>query len=312
MIKSLHLQNFQAHEKLDLEFDPRVNVIVGPSNRGKTAIMRAFNWLFFNKPSGDFFRKWDSDRTLVEVILSNGTVISKERSNKDNIYFLNKEAFRAFGQSVPDPIAKALHLDSINVQEQMDPPFLVNESSGEVARQLNKVANLSVIDSAMSYINKVVRQNQSKLSSAKQELKELQDELRSMDWIEVLEPLIIAAESRQKQADMAGKTIQSLERLRRDLIVTETAIGQAAEDLEQLESLSRQFEKAVLLEQERNQWEEKIASLVRELEDIQYLNEQIEQTLVLKETKESLYKKKMPEVCPLCELPINKEHRCTS
>jgi len=57
MIKYLQIQNFQSHKDSLLEFDPGVNVIVGSSDSGKTAVIRALRWLVWNRPSGDAFRR---------------------------------------------------------------------------------------------------------------------------------------------------------------------------------------------------------------------------------------------------------------
>ena len=43
-IESLSLHNFQCHEHLDIAFDPQLTTIVGPSDVGKTAILRALKW----------------------------------------------------------------------------------------------------------------------------------------------------------------------------------------------------------------------------------------------------------------------------
>lgn len=40
-IKSLHLENFRCYEKLDMDFEPKLTVIVGDNGRGKTAIFDA-------------------------------------------------------------------------------------------------------------------------------------------------------------------------------------------------------------------------------------------------------------------------------
>jgi exonuclease SbcC len=54
-IKKLSLRNFQSHRETDLEFSPGLNIIVGPSDQGKSAIIRALRWLFYNEPRGTGF-----------------------------------------------------------------------------------------------------------------------------------------------------------------------------------------------------------------------------------------------------------------
>ena len=63
MIKSIHLRNFQRHKKLDIDLSEGVNVIVGPSDIGKTAILRALYWLRFNRPlSTEVLHTWGAEK----------------------------------------------------------------------------------------------------------------------------------------------------------------------------------------------------------------------------------------------------------
>jgi exonuclease SbcC len=69
MIDSLSIQNFQSHEKTELEFDEGINIIIGQSDSGKSAILRALNWVVNNKPNGEAFKSnWGGD-TKVKIII---------------------------------------------------------------------------------------------------------------------------------------------------------------------------------------------------------------------------------------------------
>ena len=58
-IKSIELQNFQSHVKTIIEpAGPGfLTVITGPSDSGKTAIIRALKWLLYNQPQGAEFTR---------------------------------------------------------------------------------------------------------------------------------------------------------------------------------------------------------------------------------------------------------------
>ena len=59
--------------------------------------------------------------------------------------------------TVPEPITKALNLNAVNIQSQMDAPFLLSSSAGEVAQTLNEVVGLEDIDRALTAANRMVR-----------------------------------------------------------------------------------------------------------------------------------------------------------
>ena len=79
MISGLLLKNFQSHKKTILHFHPGVNAIIGKSNSGKTAILRALYWIIYNRPSGiSFVSFWNRDKkgnpiepTLAQIINNN-------------------------------------------------------------------------------------------------------------------------------------------------------------------------------------------------------------------------------------------------
>jgi len=58
IIKSLKLTNFRNHKKLNLDFDPRINLLVGNNGVGKTNILESIHLLSSTK---SFRAKYDSD-----------------------------------------------------------------------------------------------------------------------------------------------------------------------------------------------------------------------------------------------------------
>lgn len=185
-ITHLKLKNFQAHEKIVLKFSPAITTIVGPSDIGKSAILRALGWVCLNNMSGSEFVKEGAKQAEVSVKLQEGEkveIISRARSANGvtNTYEQGGDEFKAFGQGVPDSIAAELQLNDINFQGQHDSPFWFNETAGEVSRRLNAVIDLTVIDSSLSYIGSEVRRNQERLTLYNERLKTVLDELKTIE-----------------------------------------------------------------------------------------------------------------------------------
>ncbi|WPS85421.1 AAA family ATPase (plasmid) [Brevibacillus halotolerans] len=76
------LENFQSHEYTDLELSRGLNIFVGESRQGKTSVLRAFQWVYENKPTGKRVIKKGSDYAKVTVFLSNGFVVSRIMETK--------------------------------------------------------------------------------------------------------------------------------------------------------------------------------------------------------------------------------------
>lgn len=200
MINSITLKNFQSHKDTHIEFHSGVNAIVGLSDSGKTAILRALNWVVNNKPSGDAFTShWGGD-CVVTIELWDGTTVSRGRTKTDNYYSLNGEMYRAFGQDVPEPVRKAFNMNEINIQAQMDAPFLLSSGPGGVAQILNRVANLDVIDKAISSIRKQKLRADGDLKAEEARVEQLHADFEKFGYLAELEEAISALESLDRQA----------------------------------------------------------------------------------------------------------------
>lgn len=152
MINSITLQNFQSHKSSTLEFCKGVNTIKGVSDSGKSSILRGLNLVVNNKPSGDSYCSHWGGKTIVKAVFD-GCPISNIRDKGGNEYDLDGSVFKALAGNVPEEVQTVINMDEINLQGQMDSPFLLSETSGEVAKIFNRTVDLDVIDSTNKNIN---------------------------------------------------------------------------------------------------------------------------------------------------------------
>ena len=186
MLNRLKIKNFQSHRRSELTFSPGVNVIVGTSDSGKSAILRALRWLIWNRPSGDTFRSWWGGDIEVELETSENTI--RRRKGKTDEYILDEgEPFRAFRTDVPQEITDAVNISEVNFQQQSERYLLLNSTSGEVARFFNKVAHLDQIDRGSSFIRSTISRLTSAIDSLHSQRKTKRDELDSYDYLEKFE-----------------------------------------------------------------------------------------------------------------------------
>ena len=197
MIKSLELTNFQSHKQSSLEFDPGVNVIVGASDSGKTAIIRALRWLIWNRPSGDSFRSTWGGNTDVTILIEN-CLVTRHKGKIDK-YFLEDSEFKAFGKEVPTEITQALNLNEINLQSQLDAPFLLSDSPGEVAKHFNKIAHLDQIDNGLKNVQKWIRDIEQDISSSNKQVIQLTEDLEKFEHLEKFEVDVEVLETMESQ-----------------------------------------------------------------------------------------------------------------
>lgn len=213
MIKKLTIKNFQSHKNTEIDFDKGVNIIVGSTDSGKSAIIRALRWVVWNKPGGDAFRSYWGGDTEVSVNIGNSTVI--RHKGKENTYTIKskkeKLLFKAFGANTPQEIQDILNLDEVNLQQQLDSPFLLSETPGAISAYFNKVAGIDLIDKGRQNIEKEIRTVTSTISVRKQDLKDKKTALQQYDNLEKAEIELEGIEKLEKQRNFLSKRKRKLE-----------------------------------------------------------------------------------------------------
>lgn len=207
MLRKVIIKNFQAHEELEFFFHPGVNVITGPSDVGKSAVIRAIRWVLENRPQGTGFLNWETDLKVgcsVTLIFQGGDEITRERTSAHNSYIVNGVRLDAVRTDVPKEVTEIANVLPCCLQTQLSPYFLLQDTSGEVARRLNEVAGLDIISESLKSVNSVERQARADAETAKEEAGAIRISL------ERLVPLTDAAELLQR-AESAWSTVSSMQ-----------------------------------------------------------------------------------------------------
>lgn len=253
MIEHVKIQNFQSHKSTEMSLSDRVNSIQGNSDCGKSAVMRALNWLIFN-PAGDYFvsdwaRKGKSLSAPCEVSVSvGGHTITRKRDKDFNGYILDGQVFEATRNSVPPQVAELLGLGEVNIQRQLDPPFLISKSSGDVSRYINSLVNLTRIDEWTTAANSRGRALSQKVDSASARAGAAQKEVDSYAFLPELEEL--SSKLTEKADSIAGaeSEIKLLRNeldvylIQRDILDGIPDVGKLFELLKTAEKKSGEFE----------------------------------------------------------------------
>lgn len=154
MLKELQIKNFQSHEDTSIKLSPGITAITGSSCHGKSSIVRSIKWVADNRPSGTAFKSnFSGDNgTVVKLDFDEG-IVTRTRTKSSNSYTVGSSNFDVVRTDVPDEVTKLLNFSDLTIQGQHDPYFLLQDSSGEVAKKLNRVANLEIIDFVLKEVN---------------------------------------------------------------------------------------------------------------------------------------------------------------
>jgi exonuclease SbcC len=195
MIKSVQIQNFQSHRDTDLEFSPGVNVIAGSTDSGKTAILRAINWVINNRPLGEGFihtGQKESEVTLIVDGKDSEIGVVRGKGGSLNEYLIvpdNGENLKleSFGTETPQEVTSVLNLSELNVQNQLEPYFLVLDSPGQVALYVRKVTGLDDIDKVVSSLTSNIKTKENEIGSLKKKLEEVSLKLSYLEGLNLEE-----------------------------------------------------------------------------------------------------------------------------
>ncbi len=212
MVERLYIKNFQSHKETDIQFLPGVNVIIGSTDSGKSAIMRALKMAVLNKPAGADMRSHWGGETSVLVEFAEGNVVERVKGTQE-IYRLNEMEFKAFRTDIPEEIKDAVNISEQNFQGQLDSPFLLSNTSGEVASFFNQIARIDKIDTSLKAVQSWLNKLASKLSHEQDSWEQKQVDLAAFSYIDALEEEVEELEEMENRKNQLGKQITDLQGL---------------------------------------------------------------------------------------------------
>lgn len=199
-ISTIIIKNFQSHRHTVLNLDEHVNVILGSSDVGKTAILRALGWVFFNEPQGTAFIRAGETSASVELIYSDGYSVKRIRNKKFNGYHINHPDFdepkklSGFGSSVPEEIQEITGVRKFEIADKIESPityqtqlegaFLLSESSIKKAKAIGAISNVNIIDRAIQIANSDIKDFRKTINTSEESLKNSEEAIIEYDTLE--------------------------------------------------------------------------------------------------------------------------------
>ena len=199
MLISIDIKYFQGIESASLDFSTGLNVIKGPSHKGKSSIVRALKWLLLNEPRGfGFFSHFRPDKEITSVsgLFSEGIRITRKRSGTDSgSYEIHRpgekvKILKALNTGVPDEVMQITKMNEINLRSQDDGRFLLDDNPGARAKYLNKLVGLEVIDKTLKKVNSEVTAQNSRMAVIDEDIADLETGLQKYKNIEKTKKLI--------------------------------------------------------------------------------------------------------------------------
>ena len=239
----LQIQNYQKHERFQVKLGPTVTTIVGPSDAGKSAVIRSLRWLATNRPRGDGFLRHGSERATIKARFDGVTVV-RSKGKGGNTYKINKQEYKAVGSDVPEAVEQLVNMGSENWKGQHDSPFWFSLTAGEVAKELNRIVDLEVIDRVASELASRLRKARAEVELVGERLEGAESELGELvfvpdmaeDWggVEGLDSACSKAREASTEMSLAVDRVLGAERD----VETTACVSDMIVGLERLEGLA--------------------------------------------------------------------------
>lgn len=274
MIKNIELKNIQSHENTKIELDKGINCIVGSSNNGKSAILRGLYWARYNRPLGidtlashwALNKKGELNDEMAVTIENDFGTVTRKRTKNDNQYIINGKVLNVVKSDVPADVEQVLCLSDTNIQKQLDEPFLLSKSSGEVAKYFNRVVRLDVIDRVLTNAETTRRKTQGDIKNVQVQIADCENKLQSFEWLDDAEILIEKYERVSNRKNQIESDVMFLEKSLSDY---ESCAGRIV-DLEKQKKLVAEVEEWM---QRFTELGEQVAQLAESIEEFESVKE---------------------------------------
>jgi DNA repair protein SbcC/Rad50 len=300
----VELKNFQSLADTSINLAPGLTCIVGPSNLGKSAAVRAIKTLVKNASAPGLVREGEKEFTLT-ALFKDGDTIDLTKGKSKSEYRVNGELFaKAGATSVPQAVAEIWQINDpdLTFASQHDTPFLLDVPASQVAHTLGELTNASVLMEAVQRANKLRTQANADEKARTREAEEAREELLTHTGLTTRTEAIKAVRQAYEAAsELTQKwhTLSLLEREYQELIPKLSEITIVDTSVLQIQLSATESAVHSLLELE--QIEQEHLALLDKLNDCNVI---LEDTQMRIDTKLEQIHELVGDTCPLCEQRI--------
>ncbi len=270
---------------------------MGESDGGKSSVVRAIRWLALNRPTGKAFIRHGCKRVRVNLLAEKR--VQRTKGKTENTCKVDGNVLAAVGKEVPDAVKALLNLGSLNFQCQHDPPFWLTISPGDVAKELNEVINLSLIDRCMAILRSQARKARDVAEISEARLRKATWERDRLNWTVQANRDLAYVEKKCTELQYLQTKQNQLRR------IVEQGRGHVALTAQKLpiEELGALEGKEIALRGHQKH----LQGLKHLLECIQKAQEEMDRCAKMAKEEQENLRALMGETCPLCEQEIGRK-----
>ena len=223
----IEIKNFQAitHEVIEVK---GFSALAGRSNIGKSTIIRAVKAALTGAPVDSYVRHATTCPRINGAkscgcfcsvhIIGDGVNLLWEKGDSINRYIFNGQVYADVGRGMPDFLESRFALvkigdekESIQVADQFNPIFILNESGTVAADVLSDVAKLNQINVAMRLVEKDRKEANATRKVREKDVGDLKVALAHYDGLNDVVERVAGLEAADQQIEFTRVKVEQLE-----------------------------------------------------------------------------------------------------
>jgi len=224
MIRKIRIEGYQSLKSVEVELG-HFTVILGESNVGKSALLRAVKALVENQTGLDDFLTVGAKVCQVELTLDVeenvlGVLwIKKKNGTQYLVHSTAGDSIDKFGKGVgvPVEVTNVLRMERIefapgirfapNFHDQFSTPFLLEETGGRVAKMLGEMSGVNLLYRATAEANVRAKRFQQLVESHVITLEALKEKLATYEYIRTTGPRLQEAKTLLADVEKDAKAL---------------------------------------------------------------------------------------------------------
>lgn len=201
------ITDYQIIEDAELEFPVGITSIIGSTNNGKSALIRAIKGAI-NNQGGSSFINYNANETVVAIDFNSNNIIwTKSKKQGKSSYTINDDKYDKIGQTQLKEVADIMNMPEISVGterhqinfwKQLDKPFLIDKTpyqlfefiaNSKEQEQVDKLKQQTEVE--LKGIKRHVEDNHLLIDNYKKEIPELTKESELYDKLSKYNPVTL-------------------------------------------------------------------------------------------------------------------------
>jgi len=248
MIKQIQIKNFESHKNTVVNFEAGFNLIVGPSNSGKSSILRAAKLVAYSDWNPQSLRV--GCKTTNVTMTTDKGVVSVKRGKSINEWEVTpegceKKEFSRPGKTIVEDAAAVIGLRTVklgtqdvrpNIMDQLEGHFMLDEVEGQSesgsgrAQIIDEISGLAGMEEIVRDVNLDNVRNAREIKESEVRANETTDEMHDQNAIDAETAVLDAAEKAVLSSKAASETARAaadaLDALNEATASVSAAVGQ--------------------------------------------------------------------------------------